>query len=34
MKTLNNLDFNAIEADGVQALKFYENTKVDHSVNN
>lgn len=31
MKTLSNLDFNTIEADGVQALKFYENTKVDHS---
>lgn len=32
MKILNNTDYDTIETDGVQALQFYENTKVDHSV--
>lgn len=32
IKTLNNIEYDAIEADSVQALQFYENTKVDHSV--
>lgn len=32
MKILNNAEYDSIETDGVQALQFYENTKVDHSV--
>jgi len=33
MKTLNNAEYDNLESDGIQALQFFENTKVDHSVN-
>jgi len=32
LKNLNNTDYDTIEADSVQALQFFENTQVDHSV--
>ncbi|VVC31573.1 Gryzun, putative trafficking through Golgi,Foie gras liver health family 1,Tetratricopeptide-like helical [Cinara cedri] len=31
MKTLSNVDYDTVEADGIQALRYFENTKVDHS---
>ncbi|XP_050535236.1 trafficking protein particle complex subunit 11 isoform X2 [Daktulosphaira vitifoliae] len=31
IKTISNTDFDALERDGIQALQYYENTKVDHS---
>ncbi|XP_050428738.1 trafficking protein particle complex subunit 11 [Adelges cooleyi] len=31
IKTASNMDFDALEMDGIQALKYNENTRVDHS---